>query len=236
MPSETVRTIVTLLLLFHLFVVGLAVMTSSESGAAKLVRDVKERPGFVLYLTQFWLDRGYDYYLMNDQNWDFHLEATIKYADGRTESVSLPPPELGAGERRQRYQQLAGFVGNYIARGGSEEATPLDTERKLLLPEAIGAGLIQQHPGAESVALKCIYHRGISPRELQSDDPKDRNPDGPQFFVTTGDMTVFLADGRPVVFENSPALEVSPVRRPSDAKQKQPEASKPAANSAGSGK
>src|SRR5262249_9741485 len=111
MPSETVRTIVTLLVLFHLFVCALAVLTSSESGAAKLVRDIKERPGFIEpYLTEFWLDRGYDYYLMNDQNWDFHLEATVKYADGRKdETVILPPAELGSGERKQRFQQLAAF-------------------------------------------------------------------------------------------------------------------------------
>ncbi|HEV3418036.1 MAG TPA: hypothetical protein VG056_14515, partial [Pirellulales bacterium] len=118
MPGQQVRTIVTLLLLLHLFAVWLAIMTSSESGASSLLRDIKEVPRFIeAYLTQFWLDRGYDYYLMNDQNWDFHLEATVKYADGHSEGpILLPEPDLWLGERRQRYQQLAGFVAQDIAR------------------------------------------------------------------------------------------------------------------------
>src|SRR5437868_15352813 len=108
---------------------------------------------------------------MNDQNWDFRLEATVKYADGRVEGpIILPEPDL-AGERRQRYQQLAGFVGLYNARGNSEEASPLDIERKLLLPEAIGGGLLRQRPNAESVSFKCVFHRGIRREELQSEAP-----------------------------------------------------------------
>lgn len=219
MPGEPVRTIVTLLVLLHLFVVGLAVATSSESGASVFLRDVKERPRFIeAYLTQFWLDRGYDYYLMNDQNWDFRLEAAMKYGDGRVGApMILPDPDLWSGERRQRYQQLAGFMGNYIARASAPEASALDGERKLLLPEAIGGGLLRRDPKAESVSLKCVFHRGISREELRSENPKDRDPDGSQYFTSVGDMTIVLDRGKPTVFENLPSLEVSPVRRSNQA-------------------
>lgn len=216
MPGDTVRTIVTLLLLIHLFVVGLAVATSSESGASQLLRAIKEQPRFIdAYLTELWLDRGYDYYLMNDQNWDFHLEATVTYADRHKEGpIQIPDLDLGPGERRQRYQQLAAFVANYIARAGAPEASALDGERKLLLPEAIGAAFLKTSPNAVSVSLKCIYHRGISREELRSENPKDRDPFGPQYFTTVGDMTIVLDRGRPTVFENLPALEVSPLKKP----------------------
>jgi hypothetical protein len=227
MPSEPVRTIVTLLLFIHLFAVGLAIMTSSESGASALLRDIKERtPLLEPYLTQLWLDRGYDYYLMNDQNWDFQLEATVKFADGHVEGpMVFPDPNLWSGERRQRYQQLAGFMGNYIARASAPEASALDGERKLLLPEAIGGGLLRQNPNAETASLKCIFHRGISREELRSENPKDRDPYGPQYFMAVGDMTIVLDRGRPTVFENMPAVEVSPVRRPSQVKPATPASS-----------
>jgi hypothetical protein len=220
MPSEAVRTIVTLLLFIHLFAVGLAIMTSSESGASVLLRDIKERTPFLEpYLTQLWLDHGYDYYLMNDQNWDFRLEATVRYGDGHVGApMILPDPDLWSGERRQRYQQLAGFMGNYIARATAPEASALDGERKLLLPEAIGGGFLRSNPKAESVSLKCVFHRGISREELRSENPRDRDPEGPQYFTSVGDMTIVLDRGKPTVFENLPSLEVSPVRRPKGAK------------------
>jgi hypothetical protein len=86
--------------------------------------------------------------------------------------------------------------------------------RKSLLPEAIGASLIRQHPGAESVSLQCIYHRGISREELHSENAKDNDPNNPQYFTTVGDMSIVMDRGQPTVFENLPAAEVSPVRRP----------------------
>jgi hypothetical protein len=156
---------------------------------------------------------------MNDQNWDFRLEATVKYGDGRVGApMILPDPDLWSGERRQRYQQLAGFMGNYIARASAPEASALDGERKLLLPEAIGGGLLRRDSKAESVSLRCVFHRGISREELRSENPKDREPDGPQYFTSVGDMTIVLDRGKPTVFENLPSLEVSPVRRPKGAK------------------
>jgi len=81
------------------------------------------------------------------------------------------------------------------------------------LPGAIGAGLLRQHPGANSVALKCIFHRAIRRDELLGGDAKERNPNDAQYFETVSDVTVLLVDGRPEIFENQPLLEVAPLRK-----------------------
>jgi hypothetical protein len=217
-PSEGIRTIVSLLLFVHMFVVVLAVLTSSDSGSAEFLRDMKEKTGLDSYLTQFWLDRGYDYYLMNDQNWDFRLEATVHYADGHADDpILLPEPNLSP-ERRQRYQQLAGLVAQNIARAASPDAREIDAERKSLLPQSIGGALLQQHPGAETVGVKCIFHRGISREELRSENLKDNDPFNPQYFTTSSDLSIVMDHGTPTVFENLTPLEVSPVHRSTAAK------------------
>ncbi len=218
MPSEGIRTVVSLLLFVHIFVVFLAVMTSSDSGGSDFLRDMKEKTGLDSYLTQLWLDRGYDYYLMNDQDWDFRLEATVHYADGHADDpILLPEPNLSL-ERRQRYQQLAGLVAQNIARATSPDAREIDVERKSILPQSIGGALLEQHPGAESVGLKCIYHRGISREELRSENPKDNDPFNPQYFTTSSDINIVMDHGTPTVFENLTPLEVSPVHRSTAAK------------------
>src|SRR5947199_9752291 len=67
MPTEGVRTAVTLFLLFHLFAVGLGIMTS-DYGAPAFLRDIElKTPGLGSYIAQFRFDRSYDYHLMNDQ-------------------------------------------------------------------------------------------------------------------------------------------------------------------------
>jgi hypothetical protein len=237
MPSEGVRTVVSLLLFIHLFVVSLAIMTSSDSGGAEFLRDMKEKTGLDSYLTQLWLDRGYDYYLMNDQNWDFRLEATVRYADGHSDAtIVLPEPDLSPNERRQRYQQLAGLVAQNIARATSPDAREIDVERKSLLPQAIGGGLLRQHPDAKSVSLRCIFHRGISREELRSENPKDNDPYNPQYFTTSSDLSIVMDHGSPTVFENLTPLEVSPVRRSNDGRAKPSATSSPSTAPAGGGK
>jgi hypothetical protein len=213
MPNDTVRTIVSLALFIHLFCVGIAVITNNDGSRSQLLFDIRQKTRFIDgYLTQLWLNRAYNYYLMNDENWDSHIEATINFADGHTERpVVIPDPSLGPGERRQRYQFLADFMAQQLARSETDQADP---ELKLLVPESIGAGLISSHPGAETVSFKCVFHQGISREALQSSDPQERDPSNSRYFVAipNGNPTVLLDHGRPTVFEGLPAAEVSPIK------------------------
>jgi hypothetical protein len=224
MPSEGVRTIVSLLLFLHLFALGLGIMTS-DYGSSDLLRDIKEKtPGLESYLTQFRFDRSYDYHLMNDSqlDWDHRLEATVRYADGHTDKpIVLPEPGIWPSERRQRYQRLAWYVAMFALRAADEDAKEIDTQRKMELPKAIGGGLLRQHPDAESVSLRCIYHLAII-RELflNSTDSHERDPNDSRYFLTDVDGMVVMDHGQPTYFENLPIAEVSPVRRAAPEKPK----------------
>ncbi len=167
-------------------------------------------------MTQLWINRPYDYHLMNDQTLDFdhHLEAEIHYADGRpNEMVTLPPAGTWPGERRQRYQQLAWYIDRAKALAEGQRASEVDEELKALIPGAVGAGLLRQHPDAAYVVVKCIVHHGLSPLQLQSTIKSESDPNDPQYFETVSNVTVLLGYGRPEVFENLPIAEVSPVRK-----------------------
>ena len=134
MPGPEVRGIVSLLLIVHIlvFAVPLAMLTSTDSGTSRLLRDVKYNTPLVdAYLTQLWLDHGYDYHLMNDLplDQDHHLEATIHYADGKQESITLPAAGIWPRERRDRYARIAWSVDYFVGRAAADDASEIDTQR-----------------------------------------------------------------------------------------------------------
>jgi hypothetical protein len=219
MPSQTVRSIVSLLLFIHLFAVGLAIATDTDSGPSKLLRDIKERtPGLDNYLRQFALDRGYDYHLMNNEPLDFdhHLEATIYFADGKTKTMIFPPPGIWPGERRQRYAQMAWKMDMFSVLANSLDPSVAENgaRGKSLLPGSIGGALLRRYAseGAQRVAVKCVCHLGVSPEQVRRGDPKEKDPNDAQYFKTVADVSVVLdEEGQPQTMDVSPALEVSPL-------------------------
>lgn len=217
LPGQEIRGIVSLLIILHLLFVFLAMLTSTDSGASPVLRDIKEStPGAEAYLTQLWLDRGYDYHLMNDQplDWDHHLEATIRDKDDKEfQSLTLPEAGMWPSERRDRWARLAWFVDYFVIRASGDAPLAIDVFRKNLLPGSICAGLIREHPGAYSVNLRCVYHRGISRKEMADPDVQVRDPNDARYLEKVGDFSVFLtAGGRPQTFEHLPSPEVSPLR------------------------
>ncbi len=221
-PSQQVRTIVTLLLLFHLFAIGLAIMTGSESGASQLLGNIKLRtPGLDPYLTQLWLDHGYDYGLTSEEAWDrdIHLEVTVNYLDGHKELIIWPPLSgMWPSERRQRYEQLATFLAKNFMIASNEERYPADdvaaaVERKHLLARSVGAAYFGEHPGeVASVTVRASAHRGQIVEELSTSEhppePGDKN-----FYQMLAEMSVVLdGHGRPVSVDIPPVLEVAPLK------------------------
>ncbi len=222
-PNQGVRTIVSMLLFVHLFGLAIAIATGSDYGGSDLLTGIKEQtPGLDSYLTQFWFHRGYDYHLMNDQplDYQFVVEATVNYSDGRSsQPMTMPWPELGPGERQQRYKQLAWSVAHYVARAGEDAMpSPIDTDRKSTLSGAIGAGILRGKPDAESVAVRCLNHRLQTREEARSQDPNESNPNDPRYFSTFSNVMVKLDGDRPIIFEVLAASDVSPVRKPTESK------------------
>lgn len=236
LPSELFRTVASLLIFVHLFGLAICLATGTDSGAASLLQMIKIRtPYLENYLVQLWLDHGYDYHLMNEQpqglDWDHRVIAKINYADGKTEKLTIPAADMWPGDRRERHQRLAWYVGWYVDRATADNATTLDADRKLRVPASIGAGLIRQRQteGATSVDIGCDFHNGILREALRSQNPSESDPMDPRYFISVAaskdpnpsplNVHVWLdADGRPLTFESLPKGETSPVRKTSGGK------------------
>src|SRR5262245_51273039 len=107
MPGETVRTLVSLWLLFHFFGIALALATDTGMGRSALLGRIKRTPILDQYLYALWLDVGYSYrFTSGDFDGDPFIEANLIYADDHTEQWSLLP-EGANRERREHYQAVA---------------------------------------------------------------------------------------------------------------------------------
>jgi hypothetical protein len=124
LPSSGVRTIVTLLLLWHLFAVGLAWLTNLTLTPSLLLVQTKENtPLLAPYLRTLWMDVGYGFRWTSGQPSDVGcaLVADVTLPDGSVKRVVLPGLET-PGRRREQYEKLANEAGVVGINGGSDEA------------------------------------------------------------------------------------------------------------------
>jgi hypothetical protein len=224
LPSELFRTIVSLLLIIHLFVVGLAIVTDSPAGGSALLTNIKTRtPGVEPYLWQLWFDHGYDYELINfmpmfddtsSMDWPYHLEATLNYSDGRPpEVVEVPGDGVWPADRRERLQRLPKCLATLSQwQDGPTIGEPTNDTRHAV-GGSIGAGLLREHPDASSVTLRWYYHRGVTGAERLNADRPLWTPTEPRYFATVGTMRVEISDDQPESMDVLPKAEVSPLKQ-----------------------
>src|SRR5262245_27127459 len=127
-PSSTVRLIVTLLLLWHLFAVGLAwvtdPMTFPTGVTSSLLAAVKERAPLVTpYLETLWLDLGYDFRYTYAQSQDVGCVLQADVGSGDSAKSQLIPDPAWPERKRQQYQQLVNRVAAAAARGDEGDET-----------------------------------------------------------------------------------------------------------------
>ncbi|HEX3999819.1 MAG TPA: hypothetical protein VHX65_14810 [Pirellulales bacterium] len=224
LPSELFRTVVSLLVVIHLFVVGVAMLTNNRNGICTLLMNVKTlTPGVEPYLSQLWLDHGYDYNFIElmpefedtaSLDWPYHLEATLDYGSGRApEIVELPEAKTEPADRRQRLQQLAFALAEYSKWPEGPDIPDVFNDRRHRIGGSIGAGLLREHPGAKFVTLRWYYHRGkLHPETLMAELPA-WTPTDPRYFTTIGRMRVELSDdGTPESIDILPQGEVAPLK------------------------
>jgi hypothetical protein len=224
--EEWFRTLVSFLLVVHLFAIGLAITTGNPNGNAPLLMNAKVRaPGVEAYLYQLWLEHGYDYDYIgfmpmfedsSSMDWPFHLEATINYGSGRKpEVIEIPEPGVGPADRRQRLQQLAKALAAFSQWSEGPQIPDAMNDRRHQIGGSIGAGLLHEHPGAKFVTLRWYYHRGKIAPELRMAELGPWTPTDPRYFATIGNMRVELSpDGRPESMDILPTGEVSPLKSP----------------------
>jgi hypothetical protein len=138
-PSPTVRTTVTLLLIVHLFAVGIGVLSAARPLSA-LRNKLADVPLVRPYLQLLHMDVAYNFHLTDGTEIDVDHFAVVApqeaSADGPDAdgAVRLPQRGLAPGIRRERLQQLA-----FFAAPGQLG----DPEVKTLLPKSVAVGLLR---------------------------------------------------------------------------------------------
>ncbi len=209
MPSETVRGLVSLWLLFHLFGIVLALATDTGMGRSELLTRVKRAPILSQYLYALWLDVGHTYSLTNGQlDGDYSIEADLIYSDGHKDSQQLQPTDA-RGERLERYHALA-----MRSAAGTEFETPDTT-----VPYHVGGELLRQlkEAGVTEIVFQIRRHAPLSMADANGSDPEQRNPENPRTYSDLAAISVTLnsSDQPQVQVKSRSATDVAPVTNPS---------------------
>jgi hypothetical protein len=194
MPGETVRALVTLWLLFHLFGVALALTinqnvsvlpsspTISELPTSKLIAAVKSTPILSQYMYALWLDSPHNYWLTYGDlaDADHSVEMDLIFPDGHKEQSQFPPADSW-GEQRERYKMLARRLAMPVY---------MESTDNFLLAK-IGESLLQQ-TGAKEVDVQIRRHSPLAIDDAAASDPGQHDPNNPRTFATiyTGNVTL----------------------------------------------
>lgn len=167
LPSQGVRTVVSLLLVFHLF--GLLVAIASNNGdlSSALQLQLRRVPLLMNYLQFLDMDLSYDFALTQDTifNIDHAVSVEVSLPDGGSEQVNLPDDSTWPGTRYRRYQNLAE---NMAVLSG-------DPDREALLPRAIAASVMNRH-GVDEANITLRGHYILRPEDVYSSDLSMRDP------------------------------------------------------------
>ena len=150
------QTTVTVLLILHLFCLGLGLATNSGGGKSLLAPALREIPVVRQYLQLLWMDIPYDIHLASPlpQDGTHSLEIDVSGAASDSDidmPVMLPPADMQPRIRRQRYQQLAYHVAYFDELFA--ENSDLRTELPLAIAEQWLRGLKAPH---RSYVMRCL--------------------------------------------------------------------------------
>jgi hypothetical protein len=166
LPDPIVRTVVTLLLVFHLFALGVAALSSSGNveATSPLALGLRRIPAAYLQLLD--MDLNYKFYLTYGDIFDVdqQIELDLTLPDGSMRAVAFPEPGIWPRIREQRYQTLASRVGGAI--GNDAES---------LLPQAI-SGSYMAPWGATKATFRCRGHFVLNMENVLSPDMTVADP------------------------------------------------------------
>ena len=196
LPSEGVRTGLSLLLVVHLFVLFVAI-ASNFRPVSPLRAQLREVPLVRSYLQALHMDLAYNYHLTyaGPSDFDYRLIVDLDPAL-EAESLVLPDPQMNP-LRRQRFYQLTRTMSQFLE----------DDAREGILPESVAAGLLAQ------LGVTSGTHR----LRLQYNQPPPP-PDSASFlraqdagYRTNYDASLVFLQGKMGLIRRAPAAEVAPV-------------------------
>ena len=208
MPGETVRGLVSLWVLFHLFGVGLALSNNPNfERQSRLVSAIKSTPGLDQYMRGLWLDVPYSYRFtwgQQPQDADHAIEIEVIDADGKTIDTQEFPPKGAHGEQAERSGMLA-----------RQAALPVYNDvPNSVFAEKIGGAILEQ-TGAKEVKFRIRRHSPLSMDDMKGADPAMRDPENARTKTNVYEASVTLnSSGEPQVKQSLSALDAAPVTGP----------------------
>jgi hypothetical protein len=232
-PASGVRTVVSFLLFVFLFGLGVCIFSNPRDGmVSSLQVKLRRTPALVSALHLVWLDNGYDYVhftgTFNERGefiaingTDHQLLAELQFADGSTQTRTLPDVGRFPLTRFQRYKNLnrasAAFVG--------------DRERESLLPEQLCRWLLRES-GAERVTLQIRNHLPQGRNEAASLEASRRDPMNERYYRTVFRASAQRSGDRIIYLKLEGASDSAPAPRQEGAAASPATASPPASTDA----
>lgn len=207
LPSQGVRTVVTLLLLWHLF--ALAVAIGSNFGVESELRmALRQVPLVEPYLQLLDMDIAFDVRWTDgsetDQDHTLIVEAPAA-AGAEPQRILLPPDDLFPGQRRRRYQMLA----YHLAEQAQQENDALVSA----IPQAVGGKWLAEL-GAKELTLRCRAHSVQTALDASAADPARSNPKADRYYRDVYQAKVFRGEKETLVMKIEQRRDVAPVAVP----------------------
>lgn len=206
LPSESVRTFVSLLLIVHLFAIGIAFFAypSTSLLEGRIVRTLGP------YLRTFNFDLAHVYptaarpFLTHagPTDIDYTVTGTVRLPDRTTVEWQLPRKGLFPLVRTQRDQALANTAGSLT------DSQMEDME--VILPGALATAELQRN-NAKSGTVKVTAHYLQEIQAIGGSEVNRRNPNDPSYFRDAFEATVLLGPSGVDVLKKAAAGEVAPL-------------------------
>ncbi|MBX3413014.1 MAG: hypothetical protein KF708_10030 [Pirellulales bacterium] len=167
LPDPLIRTVVSLLLVVHLFFLGVAALSSSgnDQATSRLMLGLRRLPAYYLQLLD--MDLNYKFYLTYGETFDVdqQLQIDVTLPDGNIRQVLIPEENIWPRVREQRYQMLAANVGSAV---GNDAIEPL-------LPQAL-SGAVMAPLKASKATFRSRGHFVLNMDDARSPDLSVADP------------------------------------------------------------
>lgn len=219
LPSEGVRSLVSLLLIIHLF--GVAVVLYSNASRSLTGDDPQRQANslcqslrvpflvpYVQYLFQDEASNQRNYRLTHDEfiDLDYRVTFDLKLPDGKVEKVVFPAEGLWPGQRRQRMQALANKAGQRLV---LEQTLPGEEN---VLPRILAQQLVNKY-GAKSGTIVIRGHQVIEPNRVDGTDVALADPMNAAYYMTPYEATLLVQNGTVKLLKATAAGETAPSAR-----------------------
>jgi hypothetical protein len=199
LPSQSVRTVATLVLFVHLFAVAAAMISNPQDMMrSQLLSKLGGVPFLAAYTRLLWMAGAYDfyytYYHVAPDSPDFlavrgaehEFEVELTYADGRSETVRIPEVGKKPHLRFERERNLVDGATFTIGQQGAESFVPAGIAQHMLL-----------NTNAQTVNVRLVRWTPLTMPLVRSTDPRERDPHDARYRKVVYTGIAQMRNGKP---------------------------------------